>query len=281
MEITNLFLRFPDGRDRCLTLSYDDGVETDVRMMEILDRHGIRCTFNMSSGSFAPEGTVYPAGTIHRRMSRSQSLAAYKGTPHEVAVHATHHPFLEQMPAHMATREVLSDRQALEELFDVTVRGMAYPFGATSDEVVKSLAACGIAYARTTVSTGRFDLPADWLRLPATCHHNDPRLFELADEFLSPAHPSRPSRLFYRGGHSYEFAGDDNWDVIERFAAQVGGREEIWYATNLELYDYIPAFNRLVFSVSGDRVENPTAKTVWFLANGETYSVAPGETKKL
>ena len=26
------------------------------------------------------------------------------------------------------------------------------------------------------------DLPADWLRLPATCHHKNPRLMELAKE---------------------------------------------------------------------------------------------------
>lgn len=43
---------------------------------------------------------------------------------------------------------------------------------------------CGIKYARTTVSTGNFAVSHDRLRLPATCHHDDPRLFELADKFL-------------------------------------------------------------------------------------------------
>ena len=42
----------------------------------------------------------------------------------------------------------------------------------------------GVAYARTVKSTEKFDLPTDWLRLPATCHHNNPRLMELAKKFV-------------------------------------------------------------------------------------------------
>ena len=52
------FYRFPNGLRKALTLSYDDGVEQDVRLMDILDQHGIRCTFNLNSGCWAQEGTV-------------------------------------------------------------------------------------------------------------------------------------------------------------------------------------------------------------------------------
>ena len=55
-------------------------------------------------------------------------------------------------------------------------------------------------------------------------------------------------------GHSYEFEADGNWDVIERFAAYTGNRDEIWYATNLELYDYMTAYDRLLFSADGSMV---------------------------
>ena len=42
-----LSMRFPGGAAKALTLSYDDGVEQDVRLIDILDRAGIRCTFNL------------------------------------------------------------------------------------------------------------------------------------------------------------------------------------------------------------------------------------------
>lgn len=64
---------------QALTLSYDDGVETDIELIRILDEYGILATFNLNSGCFAPEGTVYPAGTIHRRMSESAVKALYAG----------------------------------------------------------------------------------------------------------------------------------------------------------------------------------------------------------
>lgn len=39
----------------------------------------------------------------------------------------------------------------------------------------------------------------------------------------------------YVWGHSYEFDNHDNWDVIEKFCAYMGNRNDIWYATNLEI----------------------------------------------
>ena len=55
---TQIFMRFPEGRDRALTLSYDDGVEQDIRLIDILDKHGIKATFNLNSGRYAEEGKV-------------------------------------------------------------------------------------------------------------------------------------------------------------------------------------------------------------------------------
>ena len=31
------FLRFPEGKDKALTLSYDDGVVQDIRLIEIME----------------------------------------------------------------------------------------------------------------------------------------------------------------------------------------------------------------------------------------------------
>jgi len=90
------------------------------------------------------------------------------------------------------------------------------------------------------------------VRLPATCHHRNPRLMELAREFIQKQDVRGPM-LFYLWGHSYEFDYDqpnNNWGVIEEFAEYMGGKDDIWYATNIEIYDYIAAYNQLIFSMS-------------------------------
>ena len=108
---------------------------------------------------------------------------------------------------------------------------------------------------------------------------------ELAKRFVEekehPYYWVNSCRLFYLWGHSYEFNDQDNWEIIEEFAKYVGGREDIWYATNGEIYDYIEAFDRLVFSAQGDRVYNPTCTTLYMDYFGKQYLIAPGERIEL
>ena len=276
----SIFMRFPGGKSKALTLSYDDGVEQDIRLIDIMKRNGLKGTFNINSGSYAPEGKTYPEGTIHRRMSKSMCQELYLNSGMEVAVHGLTHPYLEQLPENLCTYEVLQDRKNLEADFGYIIRGMAYPFGTTSDSVVASLKQCGIAYSRTTVSTEKFTIPTDWLRLPATCHHRNPRLMELARNFVDNAFLGGPG-LFYLWGHSYEFdrnVPDNNWGIIEEFAEFMGNREDIWYATNIEIYDYIQAYNQLIFSMDYTKVYNPTCTTLYFKTAKGEYQVKPGET---
>lgn len=270
---------FPGFLSRALTLSYDDGVETDIRMMEILDRSGIKCTFNLNSGLYAPEGTVYPAGTIHRRMSRSQIDKAYHA-PHEISTHALTHPWINRLPDNRIAYEIVKDRENLEAEFGCIVRGHAYPYGVFDDRVVDILRRSGIAYARTVISSHRFDLPRDWLRLEATCHHNDPELPNLIERFLSEDR-FPVSKFFYIWGHSYEFDQFDNWNLLEDLAEKLGNRDDVWYCTNIEAYDYIEAYRALLFSLDGEQVYNPTALEVFFRCEGKKYSVKPGETIRL
>lgn len=171
-------------------------------------------------------------------------------------------------------------------MFGCVVKGMAYANGSYNDSVVETVRVCGIVYARTTVSTGDFRIPDDWLRMPATCHHRDARLMEYAEKFLTPADPGayfwrQTPRLFYLWGHSYEFDDNDNWDVIQRFAARVGNRDDVWYATNGEIYEYVEAYRRLDFAADFTKVYNPSAKDVYIRHFGGNAVIPAGRTVQL
>ena len=277
----NIFMRFPQNRAKTLTLSYDDAVQQDIRLIEIMRKHGLKGTFNVNTESFAPEGTLYPKDQIHRRLTQKEAYALYSGSGMEVAVHAATHPFLEQLPVNMCVREVMNDRENIEKMFGTICRGMAYPYGTTSDSVVQALKSCGILYSRTTVSRRNFIIPEDWLRLSATCHHKDPQLLELAQSFLAAKEPFRAPMMFYLWGHSYEFDMDNNWKIIEKFAEMMGGREEIWYATNLEIFEYIEAFRLLRTSNDGRTLFNPTAYTLYFSTGSDSFEIKPAKTLKI
>lgn len=100
---------------------------------------------------------------------------------------------------------------------------------------------------------------------------------ELADKFLA-SNAANSARMFYLWGHSYEFDDMDNWNVIEAFAEKMGGREDIWYATNIEVYDYVKAYEQLQVSADRTVIHNPTATDVWAFDRGETFCIKAGET---
>lgn len=277
--MATLHMRFPGGKAKALTFSYDDGTKHDIRLVDIFDRYGLKGTFNLNTGRFPPEGMISLPPYYNGRMTKERTYELFANSGHEVAVHTLTHPFLEQLPVNTATYEVLGDRKALEDMFGTVIRGMAYPYGTYSDEVVEVLKSCGIAYARTTKVTGDFSLPTDWLRLSATCHHKAKNLMELGNKFVNET-PRRTSWLFYVWGHSFEFNNDNNWDIMENFAELVGFKDDIWYATNIEIYDYCKAYEALLFSADGTKVYNPTATKVFFADSSpnKIYSVEPGQT---
>lgn len=272
------YMRFPEGKAKALTLSYDDGVRQDGKLIEIFNKYGIKGTFNINSKFFGSQRTGN-VGEDRSRFTKEEAIEIYKG--HEVALHSYSHPFMDKIPHDVMAYEIVKDREILENTFGYIVKGMAYPMGTTSDEVVDVLKACGVSYARTTVQTGKFDIPTDWLRMPSTCHHDNPKLMEFAKDFVeSPV--NRMARLFYVWGHAYEFDIRKNWDRMETFCEYVGGKDDVWYATNMEIYEYVEAYGRLKISVDGTIVYNPTNTTVYFCDQDlNEYVVAPGETIRI
>lgn len=278
--LQDVFMRYPQGKARALTFSYDDGVVEDIRLARILTDHGFRGTFNLNSGLFAPEGEARPQSGPQGRLTEREAVATFSGTAHEVALHGFLHPFLEQMSPARQVYEIMEDRRRLEGLFHTLVRGGAYPFGTFGEDTVRALALCGVAYCRTVASSHGFELPLDWLRLSPTCHHADPQLLPLSERFLADPAAAKPL-LFYVWGHSYEFAQENNWDVIERFCDRLAGQEAVYCATNLELCDYAAAFRALQSSCDGSLLHNPTATELWYSHLGQIGCIRPGETLAL
>ena len=267
MKCYNLF---PGGRHKALTLSYDDGVSSDIRMMEIMRRHGVRGTFNVNAGRMDGEGSPYRL--------RPEEYGVYEGF--ELAIHGYSHPFLNRMPPDLVIDEIVEDRRAIEKLAGYPVHGMAYPYGAYDDALIEQLRRLGVSYSRTTHSTFGFALPGEFLAWHPTCHHNAPNLNELCDKFLEESkYPGMD--LFYLWGHTYEFERNNNWDVIESFCEKMGGRDNVWYATNMEIYEYVQAMKRIDYSIDGSVVHNPSALAVWIERDGRAICIHAGETKKL
>ena len=260
---------YPEGKSKALTFSYDDGQIHDRKLVEIMNRHGMRGTFHLNSGKLAPDRN-------HAIFVAAEEVAElYAG--HEVAAHGVQHRNLPTLTHNQVVNEILEDRRALEKLTGGMVQGLSYAFGNYSEEIIMILRSLGVKYSRTVNSTNGFFPPADFMAWHPTCHHNG-RLMELGQNFLSvPGYVELP--LMYVWGHSFEFAGNNDWNVIEEFAELMEGKEDIWYATNGEICDYILAVRSQEFSGDGLTIKNPTSTDIWLRKDGsqELMKVGPGQ----
>lgn len=223
-------IMFPGGKTKALTFSYDDGIVSDKKLVKILNEYGMKGTFNLNSGIMTHANNWDYMGFRAMRMNVDEIGDLYDG--HEIAVHCLTHPDLTAQDDDTVKNEILADKANLERMFGRTVCGMAYPIGYYDDRVKKLVAECGIKYSRTVESTHSFDIPDDLISYGPTCHHNDEKIFELAEEFISLK--TEKPQVFYIWGHSYEYDAQNNWDRLEKLCRMLAGKDDIYYCSNAQ-----------------------------------------------
>lgn len=225
------------GKMKALTFSYDDGVTQDQRLIAILNKYGLKATFNLNSELFGTyrEVLLDNKRVPHQKVKPADVKQLYEG--HEVAVHTLTHPNLTQIQETEVIRQVEEDRKNLEQLVGYPVVGMAYPCGGVNNnEVVADILRkqTKVQYARTITSTYSFEPQTNLHQFHPTVHHLDKEaMYRLAEEFLTMK-PETP-QIFYIWGHSYEFDGHDDWEWFEDFCKFISGKDDIFYGTNKEI----------------------------------------------
>lgn len=262
------FLYYPGGKTKALTMSYDDGQIHDRRLVELFNQYGIKGTFHLNSARFSMEDII----------DATEVRTLYRG--HEISCHTRTHPYPTQINNDLMLEEILEDRRALEALAGYPVRGMSYPFG-DYDESVKAICrAAGMEYSRTCNNHGNFRLPTDFMEWGATCHHND-KLMERLRQFQHDLPWNSRMPLLYVWGHSFEFHRQNNWELIVEFCKRASDDPEVWYATNIEIVDYVNALRSLRFTFDRKAVFNPSGQPVWIAVDGEPCEIRPMETRAL
>lgn len=227
-----------NGKKKAITFSFDDGVTQDVRVIEILNKYGLKGTFNLNSGYLGLSGCLNRNEKIvrHDKVNASKLKEIYAG--HEIAVHTLTHPNLTELDEYTIIRQVEEDRKALSALCGYPVVGMAYPCGGVNndDRVAEIIGRnTPIRYARTITSTYSFELQeGNRLRFDPSVYYIEDNFEEIVDKFLA-LETDRP-QLLYIWGHSYELDAEYiTWENFERICKKLSGKADIFYGTNREV----------------------------------------------
>ena len=238
------------------TLSFDDGVTQDLRVIEILKKYGVNCaTFNINSGllgvSWAWVGQRLGNPELtHIRFTRDELKSGiYDGF--EIAAHSLmHHSFkMYDENKELFIHHIMADVHNLADIFGKAPIGMAWPGGDTeytdkSIELMRDYTT--IKYARAAKSKHTFTLPRYFLKWYPTCSIMEKKCLDLAEEFVN-AECDR-DMLFYVWTHSYELDNEDAWERLDKLLEIITAHDDIVLVTNGEFYeafkDQIPRWKK-------------------------------------
>ena len=226
-----------NGKLKAVTFSFDDGTTQDVQLIKLLDKYGMKATFNLNSSFFG----------IKERLTRNgKDIPFEKVNPfdvksiyanHEVAVHTLTHADLVIADEDTIFWQVEKDRQVLSELVGYQVVGMAYPNGGiNNDDRVASVIKrrTGVKYSRTITSTYNFDLQTNLYRFNPTIHWGDELVYGIIDKFV--ALKTDKPQLLYIWGHSFEIdSGTANLVKFEQALKKLSMQSDIFFGTNKEV----------------------------------------------
>ncbi|MBE5734780.1 MAG: polysaccharide deacetylase [Clostridiales bacterium] len=231
-----------NGKLKAFTLSFDDGVTQDERMINLLNKYGLRGTFNLNSALLGTNGekrSVFGDFLYSQdRISPERVKKLYAN--HEVAGHTLMHQNLTQLDDAVIIYQVEQDRKLLSELCGYEVVGFAYPAGGINhNEHVASVIKekTGIKYARTNRCTRSFDFDRENLHLfnPTVPVYDYDEIIDFANKFIQLK--TETPKLFYILGHTFELdeGSNINWEKFEKFCELISNKEDIFYGTNKQI----------------------------------------------
>lgn len=223
------------------TCSVDDGHPSDIRMAELLDRHGINATF------FIPvknrEG--FPV------MSPAQIREV--GQSFEIGSHTFDHCFLPSVNLPQARYQIFEGKRKLEDILGRAVSGFCYPGGKYHQVHIDMVKRAQFTYART-ITNLCFDTGASRYELPTTCQFYPHQKSVYVRNFIRGMHWSQRKAglltileednwknriyglfdharqnesVFHLWLHSHNIDDLDLWDDLETFLAYVAANVEV------------------------------------------------------
>ncbi len=222
---------FPGGKTKAFTLSYDDGVLQDVRFVELLNRYGLKGTFNLNSELMYQQfAWTHESGMVVKRLPPEAVLHLYDG--HEVASHTLTHPYLDTAGEGEILWQMGQDKANLEQLFGREIAGFAAPFDFYSPLMADCARRCGFSYARISQVSHSYTPPRDPFYWTAGIFHLEEHLEAFVQGFLETDACPAVCQIV---GHTYDLDAENLWGPMEDLFRRVSEAQDVVFLTHIEV----------------------------------------------
>ena len=261
---------YPGGKAKAFNITYDDGVTQDVPFVAMLNRYGIKGTFNLNSQLMEQEFQwQHESGLWIRRLPSYVVTELYKG--HEVASHSLSHPYMQGLSEDEIMYQLGHDKWQLSQLFGHEISGFALPFDYYSPLIADCARRLGFEYSRCSEERYSYAPPEDYYNWAAGSYHVNPRFYDFASGFFCTDEELALCQIV---GHSYDLDTMNMWGLMEDLCWHVADCDDIACMTNIELVRYLKAMRGA--DIGENYIRNNSNLSLWFDFDGQVLEIKPG-----
>jgi len=189
--------------------SWDDGYPADMKIADLLDRHGLKGTFFVCNEN--SEGRSVLEKVALRELDKR----------FEIGIHPSLQARFNTVENQRIDAEICAGKTGIEEIVGHRVDGFAYPLGLVTSYAVESLRKNGVRYARTTENF-RIDVGKDPYRVPTTLQIFPHTKQVYIRNFIKRGHYNRRWGCFRHAMNNGSL-----WDTLDSFAEDCSRRDGV------------------------------------------------------
>lgn len=211
---------------------WDDGVNDDINLIEILRKHGAIASFNLNPtlhGDARQGGYSERWDKVIQHLARNELNDVYAGFT--IANHSMTHPWPTRIAIDDWKREVVDARKILQDWFQQPILGFVYPYGDCDAATADVVREAGHVYARTTQNATPCMPVVDPMFLHSDCHFHSPDFWDLYAKAKAC-----DAGVFYFWGHSFELCSDEQWQDFDAKIARITADPDSEWAELTDLF---------------------------------------------
>ncbi len=189
--------------------TWDDGIVSDIQLIEILKRYQARASFCLTPGLYQESrsfGWTYQGREVWRLGTR-ELADVYDGF--EICSHSMTHPRLTDLSEDRLHWELQTSKTMLEQIFQKPISGFCYPFNACNDFVKDAVSKAGYRWARGNQNRDNVYPPENPFEFHPSCRYLDCDFWNKFDR------QRETNGVFFFWGHSYELVTEAMWQDFE------------------------------------------------------------------
>lgn len=262
---------YPNGKIKAFNITYDDGILQDVRFVSLLNKYGLKGTFNLNYQLMEQEFEwVHENGMVVKRLGLDAVRHLYDG--HEIASHTMTHPYLRDKSEAELLWEIGEDKRRLEQFFGREVAGFGVPFDYYDERIADCVRKCGFEYGRMSEETRGYTPWQDPFYWRCGIFHLAPELDGYVDGFFRTDEELALCQIV---GHSYDLDAADLWNKMEAIFRKIVQDPNILPMTHLQIVRYMESMKQA--QIRENAIENHSDIDLWFRVDGEVLRLGPGQ----